>query len=350
VPRQPQAEKPDPQTSAPEEQTAKRPSQTTRSSKEGMVVEGRVPVLELYVPQPIKADDLAELNVYQRWNAMIGEMGIIPKRGWNDHHKYWFTTDADLNAFIGPLLSKYHLLVIPRILHDQVQRFETAGKQYVTRVPMEISVINADKPGDVFTVPWAGEGGDTVDKGLYKSYTGGLKYFFMKTLQVATGDDPEVFTKTDQLGEMAARDTTPAAAARPVNIRQSNAPQPEKGGHQTNVTAVQIRTIKAFSHALEYGPRGTAEMFDRVLGTKIFDTIDGMDADDEAGRVLTEWMKTLTGDQVGRVAQAMADEVARVKAEKDAPQPAPEESEEQLLADLDPDLSAIEAADGGYPS
>jgi hypothetical protein len=271
----------------------------------------------LYVPAPIEDADLEKLNVYQRWNRMIGEMGIIPKRGWNDHHKYWFTTDADLNAFVGPLLSKYHLVVIPRLLLDQITRLETAGKQYVTRVPMEIDVINADKPDDHFTVPWAGEGGDTVDKGLYKGFTGGLKYFFMKTLQVATGDDPETFSQTDRLAEDSARAAQSGPQqGRPVQVQSSRAPQPEKGGRQEDTNVVQLRQIKTLSQALGYGPRGTAETFDRVLGTSIFDTIDGIDHEEEASRALTLWIKGLTPDDVGKVLQAMGKEIEEKASEK----------------------------------
>lgn len=320
MPRQPQAASaetaPEKQNETPEPQTARRPSQTQKASRENAVVEGQVPQLELYVPEPINPENLAKLNVYQRWNAMIGEMGIIPKRGWNNHHKYWFTTDADLNAFIGPLLSKYHLVVIPRLMLDKIERFETAGKQFVTRVPMEIDVINVDTPDDRFTVPWAGEGGDMVDKGLYKGFTGGLKYFFMKTLQVATGDDPETFARTDQLAEDSSRAAQGAPQGRPVQVRQSNAPQPERGGRQNEVTAAQLNQVGVLGRALGWGPRGVAEEFDRIHGTAIYPTIDALDDEKEQSRTLAAFLKTKTGEDVGKLLHAMGEEISKRAAAK----------------------------------
>lgn len=301
--------------SAPQE--ARRPRQTQVSSAEGRVVEGQVPQIELFEPEPISDEDLEKLNVYQRWNRVLGEIGLVPKRGWNDHHKYWFTTDADLNAFIGPLFGKYHLVVIPSIILDQVQRIEPApgSKQFLTRVPMKIRVLNADKPDDAFEVDWIGEGADTVDKGLYKAFTGGLKYFYMKQLQVATGDDPEVFTRTDQIGEMQATQAAQAGNGGgqrpPPQTRPSNRPQPQRGGRQDEVTEVQERQVRAMSHALGLGVRGVASFIDRVLETNIFETIDAMDNEEEARTALGAWIKSRKGTEIGKVLYEMGQETTR---------------------------------------
>lgn len=303
--------------SAPQE--ARRPRQTQQSSAEARVEEGQVPEIELFVPEPISDEDLEKLNVYQRWNRVLKEIGLVPKRGWNAHHKYWFTTDADLNAFVGPLFGKYHLVVIPSIILDQVQRIEPApgSKQFLTRVPMKIRVINADKPDDAFEVDWIGEGADTVDKGVYKAFTGGLKYFYMKLLQVATGDDPEVFTRTDQIGEMAATQAAQAGngGQRPVpQTRPSNRPQPQRGGRQDEVTEVQERQVRALSHALGLGVRGVASFIDRVLETNIFETIDAMDNEEEARTALGAWIKSRKGTEIGKVLYEMGQETTRREA------------------------------------
>lgn len=334
-------------TGVPATPEPRRPRQQQQSSAAGVVIEGKVPVLELYVPEKIEPEALAKLNVYQRWNAMIGEMGIVPKRGWNDHHKYWFTTDADLNAFVGPLLSKYHLLVMPQILLDMVERFETGGRQFVTRVPMLIKVLNADKPAEFFEMNWLGEGGDTVDKGVYKAMTGGLKYFYMKQLQVATGDDPEVFERTDALADLAARQQTQAAATdgrqqqRPVNITPSNREQPQKGGRQQGVTEVQVRQVKAMSNALSFGPRGTAEFIDRVLETNIFDTIDSIDDEADQGHALTQFIKNRDGQEIGKVLYEMGQEQARRVAAKEQQQDEPA-AEPAAASDAPPGYEPVE--------
>lgn len=300
---------------------AQRPRQTQQTSAEGRVIEGQVPKIELFKPAPIADADLEKLNVYQRWNRCISEIGLVPKRGWNDHHHYWFTTDADLNAFIGPLFGKYHLVVLPTIDIERVQRIEPApgSKQWLTRVPMHVSVINADKPDDKFEVDWIGEGADTVDKGLYKAFTGGLKYFYMKLLQVATGDDPELFVQTDRIGAMAAEAAAQGGErpeGRQVQVRSSSRPQPQKGGHQDEATEVQLRQIKAMSHALQIGAEGAAAFIDKILGSSVADTIIAIEDDDAKSRALTEWLKTQRGTDVGKVIYEMGEEAKRIAAAK----------------------------------
>jgi hypothetical protein len=52
--------------------------------------------------------------------------------------------------------------------------------------------------GERHDCEWAGQGDDGADKGVYKAYTGALKYFLMKTFLIPTGDDPEGDSRTDQ--------------------------------------------------------------------------------------------------------------------------------------------------------
>ena len=69
-----------------------------------------------------------------------------------------------------------------------------------------------------------GAGDDGADKGLYKAYTGAVKYFLMKTFLIPTGDDPEADTKADE------RAASRAAPARPAPNGHGTVPtlSPEK--------------------------------------------------------------------------------------------------------------------------
>lgn len=344
--------KPTPETEAApaeEPKKAKRPSQTQAAAREVAVTEGQVPKLELFVPEPISDEDLAKLNVYQRWNRIIGEMGVIPKRGWNDHHKYWFTTDADLNAFVGPLFSKYHLVVIPSA--GTPERFDTAGKLIVTRVPLTIDVINADSPDDRFTVQWAGEGGDTGDKGLYKAYTGGLKYFYMKLLQVATGDDPETFARTDAIaeGRGVAALSDSAGDTGQTQVRQvTGRRQPERGGRQDETTMAQIVALGNLSAGMGLGPRGTAEEIDRVLNTQVGELLDQIEGEDAQKAALVAWLKERPGTDTGKVIYAvtqLAEKALEIRTENESAAASDygspvELTEEALLADARAEMNS----------
>ena len=206
---------------------------------------------------------------------------------------------------------------------------------------MHIKVINADKPDDLFEVDWIGEGGDTGDKGVYKGFTGGLKYFYMKLLQVATGDDPEVFTRTDAIAEGRAGvqtlsdecGSTGSTQVRRVSDRQ----QPERGGRQAETTRAQVRNLANLANGLGLPLMGVAEEADRVLETKLVDTLNAID-DTEAQKVaVTEFFLGRPGTDTGKVLHALS-EIAGRKSQIASEQAAgsdysgPPESEEEMLA------------------
>src|SRR5690606_4778724 len=135
-----------------------------------------------------KEEERKKLNLWQKRALMIDELGTVPKRGWNKHHQYSFAMEADVVAYLGPLMTKYMVVVNVSVLLDQVERIEmgrTSGgsTMVLTWLPVEITIINADNPEERETVEWIGEGSDTGDKGVYKSYTGALKYFYLKWFQ-----------------------------------------------------------------------------------------------------------------------------------------------------------------------
>ena len=58
-----------------------------------------------------------------------------------------------------------------------------------------------------------GQGADKGDKGVYKAITGAIKYVYMKTFNIPTGDDPE---KNDRKPEKKA--STPTQELPTVNV------------------------------------------------------------------------------------------------------------------------------------
>lgn len=67
----------------------------------------------------------------------------------------------------------------------------------VTRVLLRIDFACGDT-GATHTVRFFGDGLDKGDKGLYKAYTGAIKYLLMKTFLIPTGDDPEIAGEADR--------------------------------------------------------------------------------------------------------------------------------------------------------
>lgn len=339
----------------PEEQEAPRPQHQRQR-----VTEGEKADVQRLVPTPIDEEKRRKLNLWQKRALMIDELGTVPKRGYNKHHNYNYALEADVVAYLGPLMTKYMVVTTVDVLLDQVERIEmnrtsSGATMTLTRLPMKVTFINADNPTERDEVVWIGEGSDTGDKGVYKSYTGGLKYLYLKWFMIATGDDPEAFERTDALNESGGRRGVEALSdgdAGSTDVRQANRRQPQRGGRQDETTSVQIRTLGNLSQGLDYGPRGTAEVIDQVLGSNLTDTLAEIDNEDGQRHALIEFLKARPGTETGKVIHRMteiAERAAQIRAEHDVAAASsdyvgPPESEADLLAQAQAELAAEDEA------
>lgn len=124
---------------------------------------------------------------------VMGEIGRVEKRGYNSFHKYSYVTESDLTDVLREKLASRGVIIIPSL--QSVQHDDT-----LTTASMTFTLVDSET-GEREAVPWAGCGDDKGDKGLYKAYTGALKYFLMKLFLVSQGDDPEGDTATDRRAE-----------------------------------------------------------------------------------------------------------------------------------------------------
>ena len=113
----------------------------------------------------------------------------IAKRGHNDYHNYSYATEADIAEAIRKELAERHIMLIPGA--DAQERTPVGEKGSVlTTLRMTFTFMDGET-GEEITRPWFGAGTDKEDKGLYKAFTGGEKYFLLKTFLLPTGADPE---------------------------------------------------------------------------------------------------------------------------------------------------------------
>jgi hypothetical protein len=145
---------------------------------------------------PIEASELPSIGerpngLVRKLAAVLGAITRIPKRGWNDHFKYNFATEQDISDALRHLLAEAGVFVFSSI--ESIDRRENVvnGKtKILTEVRTLHTFIDADS-GERFAVKGAGDGEDNSDKGIYKAFTGAMKYFLMKNFLISTGDDPE---------------------------------------------------------------------------------------------------------------------------------------------------------------
>jgi len=111
-------------------------------------------------------------------------MKNVEKTGYNDFKQYAYFKEEDLMNALKPLLIENKVVIIPNVLmRSKIGDLSIIKQQYM--------IVDAES-GQWIKVYNYGEGQDNQDKGIYKAYTGALKYFIMKTFFLGeSGDDPE---------------------------------------------------------------------------------------------------------------------------------------------------------------
>lgn len=127
----------------------------------------------------------------KKMSEVLGEVGWVPKNGYNDHHRYKFVREADLMDAIREKLAVRGVMAYTSTIEANVRSFEANGKIRVeATVKMEHLYVDSDS-GEERLMTSFGHSLDTGDKALYKAITGAEKYHVMKLFMVSSGDDPE---------------------------------------------------------------------------------------------------------------------------------------------------------------
>lgn len=136
-------------------------------------------------------------SLYEKMAKVRDSMDRIPKNGYNSYHDYHYATEDDITTHLRQEL-KDNNLATSVSTKSIVFEENTAGKgkSYITTVNMIINVVDLDT-GYKESFSWYGHGEDKGDKGIYKAYTGSIKYWLMKNFLLSTGDDPEKDDKDD---------------------------------------------------------------------------------------------------------------------------------------------------------
>lgn len=131
-------------------------------------------------------------SIYKKLLNVMKAIGVLEKRGQNRSQGYDYLMAEDVLEEVRQKFGEVGLVLLPtcktqEIISGQTQK---GTANYLTRVEMEYTICDVDT-GERLTLSWQGLGQDTGDKGLYKAYTGAIKYFLRNLLLIPTTDDPE---------------------------------------------------------------------------------------------------------------------------------------------------------------
>jgi hypothetical protein len=130
------------------------------------------------------------LALLQKLQEVAQAIDFVEKRGTNQHHNYSFVQALDVVRDVRRELLARSIIVLPGATNAR-QESAIGGRGGLILVDLLYRFFDTET-GAYIEVPWVGAGSDTGgDKGLYKAYTGGLKYVLLGTFLLPMTDDPE---------------------------------------------------------------------------------------------------------------------------------------------------------------
>ena len=149
-------------------------------------------------------EDIKALNVFQRLSAITSEMKTIGKKSdvaTSKDKSYKAVREIDILNAVKPLEEKYGIYSYPFerqvIESKQVQGYSEKQNNFL-RVEVTYRFVNVDMPSEFIEVKSYGDGIDSQDKAPGKALTYADKYALLKAYKIATGDDPDENTKSDE--------------------------------------------------------------------------------------------------------------------------------------------------------
>lgn len=138
------------------------------------------------------------LTVHQAWSKVMEEVQGIAKRDRNTQGPgYNFRgVDAVMNA-VGPKLREHGVMVIPRVISERSENYESKNKALMTSRLVEVEYTVYGPDGSSFTGSAYGESADAGDKAMPKAMSVAYRTFLLQALTVPT-DEPDPDSSTNE--------------------------------------------------------------------------------------------------------------------------------------------------------
>lgn len=130
---------------------------------------------------------------------IMSECSHVAKDGFNDYHKYKYASAAGVLEAINAALVKHKVasVVTPAILSSFDVTNAKGNIEHQVTVGCNILLIDSES-GESMDLYGIGTGQDAGDKAVMKAETAAIKYAYLLSMAISTGDDPEADTKTDE--------------------------------------------------------------------------------------------------------------------------------------------------------
>ncbi len=167
-------------------------------------------------------------NIARKLVSVMTECSFVPKNGLNSYHNYRYATAEDVLSAVNKSLAKYGIacIVIPTLESNIDVLNQKGNVEHLATVSVHIQLIDSES-GESVDLFGMGSGQDASDKAVMKAQTAAIKYAFMLSLCIATGDDPEADIGTDERNYAEPQYRQPKAPSQRQMDRTINPPATE---------------------------------------------------------------------------------------------------------------------------
>ncbi len=147
----------------------------------------------------ITAGNGAYSGIARKLVLIMGECSHIVKDGFNDYHKYKYVSAAGVLEAVNAALVKHNVasVVTPSIINSFDVTNAKGNIEHQVTVGCNILLIDSES-GESIDLYGIGTGQDAGDKAVMKAETAAIKYAYLLSMAISTGDDPEADFRTDE--------------------------------------------------------------------------------------------------------------------------------------------------------
>ena len=132
---------------------------------------------------------------------IMNECSHVAKDGFNDFHKYSYASASGVLETINAALVKHKVasVVTPAIISSFDVTNAKGNIEHQVTVGCNILLIDSES-GESIDLYGIGTGQDAGDKAVMKAETAAIKYAYLLSMAISTGDDPEADSSVDDQG------------------------------------------------------------------------------------------------------------------------------------------------------
>lgn len=141
---------------------------------------------------------MENVKISKQLVAVMNECSHVTKNGVNTFRNYKYATAEDVLHKVNEALTKNKLATVvqPNIASFGDVTNLKGNTEHLATVIVKVSIIDSES-GESVDLYGIGYGQDAGDKAVMKAQTAAIKYAYMMSLCIATGDNPEADTNTD---------------------------------------------------------------------------------------------------------------------------------------------------------